>query len=83
MQKFLLFLNTVFCLVGLTLAFEGTAHAYADPGSGLMALQIIGSTLTGVGLYFRHKIGMFFARRKQTAVTEESGAATKNDSNEA
>jgi hypothetical protein len=71
MQKFLLFLSTVSCLVGLTLAFEGTAQAYADPGSGLMALQVIGSTLTGVGFYFRHKLGMFFARRKQAAAPEE------------
>lgn len=54
---------TVFCVASLLLAFEGTAHAYADPGSGLLALQIIGSTLAGIGFYFRQKFGRFFTRR--------------------
>jgi len=57
-------LLTVFCLCSLLLAFEGTAHAYADPGSGLLALQIIGSTLAGVGFYFRQKVGRLFMRRR-------------------
>lgn len=58
------FLLTVFCLASLLLAFQGTAHAYADPGSGLLALQIIGSTLAGIGFYFRQKVGKFFIRRR-------------------
>lgn len=56
-------LLTVFCVASVLLALEGTAHAYADPGSGLLALQIIGSTLAGIGFYFRQKFGRFFARR--------------------
>lgn len=54
------FLLTIFCLACLLLAFQGTAQAYADPGSGLLALQIIGSTLAGIGYYFRQKIGKLF-----------------------
>jgi hypothetical protein len=61
------FLMTVFCVACLLLAFQGTAHAYADPGSGLLALQIIGSTLAGIGLYFRQKIGKLFIRRRIAA----------------
>jgi hypothetical protein len=57
-------LVTVFCLCSLLLAFQGTAQAYADPGSGLLALQIIGSTLAGIGFYFRQKVGKFFMRRR-------------------
>lgn len=61
------FLLTMFCLCSLLLAFEGTAQAYADPGSGLLALQIIGSTLAGIGFYFRQKIGKFFIHRRVAA----------------
>jgi hypothetical protein len=61
------FLLTMFCLCSLLLAFQGTAQAYADPGSGLLALQIIGSTLAGIGFYFRQKVGKFFMRRRNPA----------------
>jgi hypothetical protein len=61
------FVLTVFCLGCLLLAFQGTAQAYADPGSGLLALQIIGSTLAGIGFYFRQKIGKFFIHRRVAA----------------
>lgn len=70
------FLLTVFCLVSLLLAFQGTAYAYADPGSGLLALQIIGSTLAGIGFYFRQKVGKLFMRRRHavaTAAVEPNG----------
>jgi hypothetical protein len=60
-------LLTVFCLCCLLLAFQGTAQAYADPGSGLLTLRIIGSTLAGIGFYFRQKIGKFFMRRRNPA----------------
>lgn len=58
---------TAFCLASLLLAFQGTAQAYADPGSGLLALQIIGSTLAGIGFYFRQKIGKLLIRRRVAA----------------
>lgn len=67
MLRFSHFVLTVFCLGCLLLAFQGTAQAYADPGSGLLALQIIGSTLAGVGFYFRQKIGKLFIRRRVAA----------------
>jgi hypothetical protein len=72
------FLLTIFCLGCLLLAFQGTAQAYADPGSGLLALQIIGSTLAGIGFYFRQKIGKFFIHRRIAA----GGPAIKPDSPE-
>lgn len=61
------FLLTAFCLCCLLFAFQETAQAYADPGSGLLALQIIGSTLAGIGFYFRQKIGKFFIHRRVAA----------------
>jgi hypothetical protein len=73
-------LLTVFCLFSILLAFEGTAHAYADPGSGLLALQIIGSTLAGVGFYFRQKVGRLFMRRRRPEdVTIESNDSSLPD----
>jgi hypothetical protein len=77
------FLLTVFCLCCLLLAFQETAHAYADPGSGLLALQIIGSTLAGIGFYFRQKVGKFFMRRRYpagAAVVEPEGHDTSSGS---
>ena len=78
MIRFGHFLLTVFCLGCLLLAFQGTAQAYADPGSGLLALQIIGSTLAGIGFYFRQKIGKLFIHRRVAA----GGAAIKPGSPE-
>jgi hypothetical protein len=69
------FFLTTFCLCCLLLAFQQTAQAYADPGSGLLALQIIGSTLAGVGFYFRQKVGKFFMRRRYPA---EAGVVEAN-----
>jgi hypothetical protein len=74
------FLLTVFCLASLLLAFQGTAHAYADPGSGLLALQIIGSALAGVGFYFRQKVGKLFMRRHKFVEAVPVEAAAHSDS---
>jgi hypothetical protein len=67
MIRFTHFLLTVFCLISLLWAFQGTAQAYADPGSGLLALQIVGSALAGIGFYFRQKVGKLFIRRRVAA----------------
>lgn len=67
MRRFIHLLLTGFCLASLLLAFQGTAQAYADPGSGLLALQIIGSTLAGIGFYFRQKIGKILIWRRVAA----------------
>jgi hypothetical protein len=74
------FLLTVFCLCSLLLAFQGTAQAYADPGSGLLALQIIGSTLAGIGFYFRQKIGKFFMRRRNPGKAAFAAADRRDNS---
>jgi hypothetical protein len=40
------------CLA-LLLASTGDAHAYVDPGTGAMILQIIGAAVAGAFFYFR------------------------------
>lgn len=76
------FFITIFCLASLLLAFQGTAQAYADPGSGLLALQIIGSTLAGIGFYFRQKVGKFFIRRRVAAGGPAIKPGSPDDSSE-
>jgi hypothetical protein len=50
----------VLILVGALLAFERPAYAYADPGTGLLAVQAAGSALVATGWYLRRKIYSLF-----------------------
>lgn len=59
----------VLILVGAVLLFERPAYAYADPGTGLLAVQAAGSTLIAAGWYLRRKIYALF----------HSDAAAKNE----
>ena len=46
------------------------AHAYVDPGTGAMILQIIGAIVAGALFYFRQirdKIASWFSRRSSRA----------------
>lgn len=46
------------------------AYAYVDPGSGLLALQIIGSTIVGATFLIRKRIRQmlsFFSRKQREA----------------
>jgi O-antigen/teichoic acid export membrane protein len=52
----------VLILVGATLLFERPAYAYADPGTGLLAIQAVGSALVASGWYLRRKIYALFHR---------------------
>jgi hypothetical protein len=63
MKNLLSLFSAVLVVFGIALVCERQAHAYADPGSGLMAIQIIGATLSGVGFYLRHKIARLFGRK--------------------
>ena len=53
------------CLVfSLTCLFERPAHAYVDPGSGILACQAISAFFTGTLFYFRRRIRSFFRSRQ-------------------
>jgi len=52
----------VLILAGATLLFERPAYAYADPGTGLLAVQAAGSALIATGWYLRRKIYNLFHR---------------------
>ncbi len=52
----------VLILAGASLLFERPAYAYADPGTGLLAIQAVGSALVAGGWYLRRKIYALFHR---------------------
>jgi hypothetical protein len=53
---------TVMLVVALSFTFERQAHAYVDPGSGLLLFQGISATISGVLFYFRRRIKNLFIR---------------------
>lgn len=58
--KLLQIFPVVLILVGAVLVFERPAYAYADPGTGLLAVQAAGSALVATGWYLRRKIYSLF-----------------------
>ncbi len=80
--KLLQILPVVLILLGVLLVFERPAYAYADPGTGLLAVQAAGSALVATGWYLRRKIYSLFrsgeASRPET--DERSIAADGEDS---
>jgi O-antigen/teichoic acid export membrane protein len=61
----------VLIVVGATLLFERPAYAYADPGTGLLAIQAVGSALVAGGWYLRRKIYTLFHRGSVAKVETE------------
>jgi len=59
-MKLLPLFPVVLILVGAALVFERPAYAYADPGTGLLAVQAAGSALVATGWYLRRKIYSLF-----------------------
>jgi hypothetical protein len=56
--------------LALNCLFASTAHAYIDPGTGSMLLQVIGALVAGAIFYFRESLlrvkGLFLRRPKVT-----------------
>ena len=49
-------------IAALSFAFEGQAHAYVDPGSGLLIFQGISAVFSGAIFYFRRRLKNLFVR---------------------
>ena len=58
---------TLMLLVALSFAFERQAHAYVDPGSGLLIFQGISAVVSGALIYFRRRIKSLFTKPRSTA----------------
>jgi hypothetical protein len=56
------FVVTVMLVIALSFAFERQAHAYVDPGSGLLIFQGISAVVSGALLYFRRRLKGLFVK---------------------
>jgi hypothetical protein len=71
---------SAFCCLCLLLATERRAMAYVDPGSGLLAIQSIGSLLAAAGFFLRRRIMGLFNKKKPLASAASPVAVRKEDS---
>jgi hypothetical protein len=76
MNLLLRILPLVLILAGVALLLEQPAYAYADPGTGLLAVQAMGSALVAGGWYLRKKIFSLF-RRERPAEQESLALSTE------
>jgi hypothetical protein len=68
---------TVFSCFCLMLATERRAMAYVDPGSGLLALQSLGSMLAAAAFFMRRRIMGLFNKKKPMAGDESRLVETR------
>lgn len=78
MRLLLRILPLALILAGAALVFELPAYAYADPGSGLLAIQAVGSALVAGGWYLRKKIYSLF-HRGQPSKQEQPGLSAAEE----
>jgi hypothetical protein len=64
-------------LAGAILLFEQPAYGYTDPGTGLLAIQAVGSAVVAVGWYLRRKIYSIFHRGGSGKTQPSSYGATE------
>jgi hypothetical protein len=65
-------------LAGAILLFEQPAYGYTDPGTGLLAIQAVGSAVVAVGWYLRRKIYSIFHRGGSSKSQPSSYSATED-----
>jgi hypothetical protein len=74
LSRILLILLAIAQVAALAIAFQRPAYAYADPGSGLLFLQVAGSMLAGALFIVRSKLRRFFRpgknRGEETAIEQ-------------
>jgi hypothetical protein len=81
MKILLRILPLTLIVLGALMLSERPAYAYADPGSGLLAIQAAGSALVATGWYLRSKIYRLFHRGSLKDPPEKlPGASTNEDS---
>jgi hypothetical protein len=61
---------TLMLLIALSVTFERQAHAYVDPGSGLLIFQGISAVVSGALIYFRRRIKNLFTKSRPTTPSQ-------------
>jgi hypothetical protein len=80
-MKLLNIFPVVLILVGAALLFERPGYAYADPGTGLLAVQAAGSALVATGWYLRRKIyALFHSGDTRPCEPEQRSVAAEGES---
>lgn len=79
MKKLLDIASIGLMVIGAALLFERPAYAYADPGTGLLAIQAVGSALVASGWYLRKKIYSLLHRGAEAGQHADEISATKED----
>jgi hypothetical protein len=79
MRKLLYFVSLALIVTGVSLVFEQRAYAYADPGTGLLAIQALGSALVATGWYLRRKLYGLFHRGIRSHQKEEFPAVKEDE----
>lgn len=78
MRRLLQAISLALMVGGAILLFQRPAYAYADPGTGLLAIQAMGTTLIAAGWYLRRKIHALFHRGEQAGTPPEICDAVKS-----
>ena len=79
MRKLLYFVSLALIVTGVSLVFEQRAYAYADPGTGLLAIQALGSAMVATGWYLRRKLYGLFHRGIRSHQKEEFPAVKEDE----
>jgi len=79
MRKLLQIIPLVIIFAGATMLFERPAYAFADPGTGLLAIQAAGSAIIATGWYLRKKIYDLLHRGGTAKHQSEEHSATESD----
>ena len=61
-HKLKYFAVTLMLIIALSFTFERQAHAYVDPGSGLLIFQGISAVFSGALFYFRRRLKNLFVK---------------------
>jgi hypothetical protein len=72
MKRFLPFFLSVITCICLFAATERRALAYVDPGSGLLALQSLGSVAAAAAYFMRRRILALFGKGAKTPAPQKS-----------
>jgi hypothetical protein len=72
MKRFLPFFLSVVTCICLLAATERRALAYVDPGSGLLALQSLGSVAAAAVYFMRRRILALFGKGPKSATSQKS-----------
>jgi O-antigen/teichoic acid export membrane protein len=75
-------LPLVFMFAGVFLLFQRPAYAYTDPGTGLLAIQAVGSALVATGWYLRRKIYSLLHWGSSSKVGQEPPSLESEDSSQ-